>query len=228
MCLILEKLMDKYPVALISGGKIETYNDTYLKFLDVNETNLHLFPTSGSGYYRYEDGKQVKVYSKEIPSEERERILDSFKKMLQIVDYKFPEESYGEVLEDRGTQITFSALGQKAPYYLKKVWDPKHEKRMPMQRILQNMLPKYDVKIGGSTSVDVTMKGINKGYGINKITEYLGYEIDEMFFVGDDLSPVGNDYPVHLEGVDCLHVSDHLQTYDFLHWLLYPTEYKSL
>jgi hypothetical protein len=40
--------------------------------------------------------------------------LSSLKQTVEVSDFKI-EKTWGEQIEDRGSQITFSALGQSAP-----------------------------------------------------------------------------------------------------------------
>ncbi len=214
-CELLSQLMRKRKVSLISGGRFSSFNETYLKNLKLDPlllNNLYLFPTCGACFYKYTQGKQELVYSKELPEDDRKRIIEAFYLMFEEVGFKIPEKVYGELVEDRKTQITFSAFGQMAPLELKANWDIDHKKRAPMINILKRMLPEFDVKAGGTTSLDVTLKGIDKGYGIQKMIQFFGCSKDEIIFVGDDLSEIGNDYPVHLQGVECLHVKSIEQT----------------
>jgi phosphomannomutase len=130
-----------------------------------------------------------------------------------ITDSGFkPEQTWGELIEDRGSQITFSALGQEAPVDVKKVWDPDFEKRKKIKAILDPFLPDFTVRLGGATSIDITKPGIDKAYGIEKIVDILGVPKDEMLFVGDALFPGGNDYPVKESGVDSIMTRDPEET----------------
>ena len=70
------------------------------------------------------------------------------------------------------------------------------------------MIDGFSVRLGGSTSIDITKPGIDKAYGIRKLREILGIKIDEMIFVGDALFPGGNDYPAKEAGVDSIRVRD--------------------
>lgn len=78
--------------------------------------------------------------------EEKEKIFSAFQQVFQETGYVQPKKVYGEVLEDRESQITFSALGQLAPRELKEKFDPTTEKR----KKLQEKLPEFSVRIGGS------------------------------------------------------------------------------
>src|SRR3546814_7614704 len=66
------------------------------------------------------------------------------------------EQSWGERIEDRGSQITFSALGQQAPLNAKEQWDPDFAKRKLIQADLRRRMPGMSVNLGGTTSIDVT------------------------------------------------------------------------
>ena len=123
------------------------------------------------------------------------------------MDFKI-EKTWGEVIEDRGSQITFSALGQNAPLEKKKTWDPDFVKRKKIKAILDRLIPEFSIRMGGTTSLDVTKPGIDKAYGINKLKDILGIELSEMIFIGDALFPGGNDYPVKQAGVVSISVRD--------------------
>ena len=119
---------------------------------------------------------------------------------------------WGELIEDRGSQITFSALGQQAPLEEKKKWDPDFAKRKYMKAFLEQSIPEFSVHLGGTTSVDVTKQGIDKAYGIGKLRDILGVAISEMIFIGDALFPGGNDYPAKEAGVVSIQVRDPNET----------------
>ena len=106
------------------------------------------------------------------------------------------------------SQITYSALGQQAPLAEKSVWDPQFEKRKKIQALLVQDLPNFSVRLGGATSIDVTLPGIDKAYGIRKLQEILAISIQEMIYVGDALFPGGNDAPARETGVVCIQVRD--------------------
>jgi hypothetical protein len=65
---------------------------------------------------------------------------------------------YGEQIEDRGTQVSWSALGQQCPPNIKSKWDPDQKKRLAMLPFLQIKIPEYESRVGGATTIDVTRK----------------------------------------------------------------------
>ncbi len=112
------------------------------------------------------------------------------------------------MIENRGSQITFSGLGQQAPLDAKKNWDPHFEKRKIIKESLEKTLPEFSINMGGATSIDVTKPGIDKAYGIKKLQQTLSIAIAEMIFVGDALFEGGNDYPARSTGAVCIQVRD--------------------
>ena len=129
------------------------------------------------------------------------------KKATASPDFK-AEKTWGDVIEDRGSQITFSALGQQAPIDEKKKWDPDFAKRKKIKAIMDDLIPEFSVNLGGTTSVDVTKHGIDKAYGIRKLRDTLGIAIADMIFIGDALFPGGNDYPAKEAGALSIQVKD--------------------
>ena len=53
------------------------------------------------------------------------------------------ERVLGKVIEDRGSQVTFSALGQQAPLAEKEKWDPDFVKRKKIAAILKTLIPEF-------------------------------------------------------------------------------------
>ena len=123
-----------------------------------------------------------------------------------MFDFARPPKLFGPQIEDRQTQITFSALGQNAPIEEKRLFDPDFEKRKLMKRELEKLIPEFEIRLGGMTSIDITRKGIDKSYGIRKIAEQLKYKIDDMLYIGDSLFEDGNDYAAIGTGIDCVQV----------------------
>ena len=103
-------------------------------------------------------------------------------------------------------------MGQQAPLDEKKEWDPDFKKREAIKAILGPLIPEVSVQSGGSTSIDITRPGIDKGYGIRKLRETLGIAIRDMMFIGDAIFPGGNDYPAKQAGVESIRVRDPNET----------------
>ena len=201
MSRLLHDLLGIIKVAVISGGDWPQFERQVLSHLPHDESlaNLSLLPTCGTKLFRY-TGQWKKIYSEDFTSDEKAKIIASLKKAVVDAGFKV-EKVWGEVIEDRGSQITYSALGQQAPLEEKRKWDPDFAKRKKIKAILDHLLPMVSVRLGGATSVDVTKLGIDKAYGIRKLREVLGILLKEMIYIGDALFAGGNDYPAEQAGV---------------------------
>ncbi len=212
MAALLGTLIRFLKVAVISGGGWPQFQSQLLANLSVNAKleNLYLLPTCGTKFYQYES-EWTQLYADDFTEDERVKIIGSLKAAVGALDYA-TMETWGEQIEDRGSQITFSALGQQAPLKEKQKWDSDFTKRKQIQALLAKSIPEFTVRLGGTTSIDVTKLGIDKAYGIEKLRELLAIELDEMLFVGDALFPGGNDYPVKQAGVMSIQVSNAEET----------------
>jgi phosphomannomutase len=206
MAALLHDLLGIAKVAVISGGDWPQFEKQLLSNLAHDERlgNLSLLPTCGTKFFRYA-GDWKKLYSEDLTADEREKIVGSFKKAVAEAGFQV-QKVWGEVIEDRGSQITFSALGQQAPLEEKSRWDPDFAKRTKIKAILDTLIPEFSIRLGGATSIDVTKPGIDKGYGVRKLRDLLGISLEEMLFIGDALFPGGNDYPAKEAGVDSIAV----------------------
>jgi HAD superfamily hydrolase (TIGR01484 family) len=203
---LLHDLLGIVKVAVISGGDWPQFETQLLSNLsgDARLANLSLLPTCGTKFFQYA-GDWKKLYSEDFTAAEKEKIISSLNKALGMAGFKV-EKVWGEVIEDRGSQITFSALGQQAPLEEKIKWDADFIKRKKITAILDMLIPEFSVRMGGATSIDVTKSGIDKAYGIRKLRDILGVSLKEMIYIGDALFVGGNDYPVEEAGVVCIPV----------------------
>ena len=208
MSALLSKLLGVVKVAVISGGDWPQFEKQLLSNFphDNRLKNLSLLPTCGTKYYEYVVNWE-KIYSEDFTACEKGEIISSLKQTIESSGFK-AAKVWGDVIEDRGSQITFSALGQQAPIEEKKKWDPDFKKRKQMKERLDQLIPEFSVRLGGTTSVDITKPGIDKAYGIGKLRDTLGIAIKEMIFVGDALFPGGNDYPAKEAGALSIQVRD--------------------
>jgi HAD superfamily hydrolase (TIGR01484 family) len=204
MAKLLNNLLGIVRVAVISGGDWPQFEEQLLAHLPKNKllVNLYLLPTCGTKFFQYVGGWK-KIYSEDFTTEEKQKIVSSLERAIGAAGFSV-ERTWGDVIEDRGSQITFSALGQQAPLKEKTKWDPDFSKRKKIKAILDAQISEFCVRIGGATSIDVTKPGIDKAYGIRKLRDLLGISLREMIFVGDALFSGGNDYPVEAAGVICI------------------------
>lgn len=214
MASILGRLSHVADICVISGGDWPQFEKQVASQLpeQTDRSRFWLMPTTGTKLYRFEDGAWSRKYADLFTDDERAHIITELRASIDRLGFT-PTEVWGEQIEDRGSQITFSALGQQAPLHPKEAWDPKQEKRRRVQADLQPILPHVSVRIGGATSIDITRAGVDKAYGVERLSEISGIPKADMLFFGDALYPGGNDAPVKdTAGVDCVQVYNVDQT----------------
>ena len=200
-------------VAVISGGDWPQFDKQVASRLPerADRSKLWLMPTTGTKLFRYRDGAWATVYAELFDDALKAKILAAFDEALAATGFT-PQQTWGERIEDRGSQITFSALGQQAPLDAKEHWDPDFAKRKVIQADLQKRLPGLSINMGGATSIDITREGVDKAYGLKKLRDESGIALDKMMFIGDAIFPGGNDYPAKQLGLDTVRVRDPEET----------------
>lgn len=218
MTALLHKLLQSKKVAIITGGAFADIKKQVLDQIGFdNELNINLtlLPTNGGGMWVF-DKAWKEISSHLLSIEEKWKIVTA----IEVVTNNDGLTDYGDKIQDRDSEITYSALGEHAPVELKQTWDPDFKKRIALQKALEKKLPEFEVKIGGTTSIDITQKGMDKAYGIKKIIEYFKLDKSDVLFFGDAVYENGNDYPVFLMGVDTIKVSNPDETKERLIILL--------
>lgn len=202
MAAALRKLLDRAEVAVISGGAFSQFSKQLLGNLNATPaqlSRLHLMPTCGTQYLRYEDGSLVEVYALPLDDDQKGRAISALTSVAKEMGIWEPNP-FGEIIEDRGSQITYSALGQKAPLSVKREWDPDGSKKNELTHRVAALLPDLEVRSGGSTSVDITAQGVDKAFGMSRLEQITNIPRERTLFIGDRLDPAGNDYPVLAAG----------------------------
>ncbi len=211
---VLGRLLVLNKVAIIGGGKFPLFKRQVLAPLAKFRPrlgNLYIFPLNGAALWRYSRGWE-RVYEKRLTRGEVQRIMKAFQTTFKKIGWKRPGKTYGTLIENRLSQLTFSALGQNTPLSVKTAWNKKSDVREKMVKELKKLLHGFDVKIGGLTSIDVTKKGINKAYAVTTILKMLGVRKNNAIFFGDAIYKDGNDYSVVSTGVKCVKVAGPMET----------------
>ncbi|NMN99888.1 HAD-IIB family hydrolase [Gordonia sp. TBRC 11910] len=211
---LLRRLLATTRACIISGGNYTQFQTQVIGRLGDFDGmgNLHLMPTNGTQYVRWSGTEWETVYAESLTDDEKRHAMDVVEAGARELGL-WESEPWGPILEDRGSQITFSALGQLAPVDAKSAWDPDGAKKESLRAYAAQRLPELEVRSGGSTSVDITRKGIDKAYGTRRLMEILGVATEEILFFGDRLDEGGNDRPVQDMGVDSVHVHGFADTY---------------
>lgn len=209
----LAELLEVCHVAVISGGDWPQFDKQVASRLPEHAalSKLWLMPTTGTKLYAHREGEWTALYAELFDDNQKANILRAFADALEATGFT-PEETWGERIEDRGSQITFSALGQQAPTAAKEHWDPDFAKRKIIQEDLRKRLPGLSINMGGATSIDITRAGVDKGFGLKRLSAASKIPLDEMIFIGDAIFPGGNDYPAKELGLDTINVRDPKET----------------
>ena len=219
---LLVRLLDEVQVCVISGGAFPQFRTQVLEHLDAGPRQLaalNLMPTNGTRYYLYRDGDWREIYAEDLPEDTKREVIDVLTQGAKSLGL-WEQDTWGDIIEDRGSQITFSALGQQAPVDAKAVWDPDGSKKEALRAYAAQRLPGLEVRSGGSTSVDVTAQGIDQAYGMRKLMDELHVGMDDILFIGDRLDPQGNDHPVEAMGIRSVPVKSWQDTADYMEkWL---------
>ncbi len=227
---LLAQLLEHYEVAIISGSRYEIFQQNIIEPLAPvagdNLKRMHILPTCGTRYYTYSgDAANWNLeYAEDFTEEQKAEITEVCERKAREFGL-WPESPYGEVVEDRLSQIAMSMMGQQAPAEVKYEWYDKNKtKAYQLTEAIAEELPDYEVRYGGTTTVDVTTKGVDKAYGMQKLLDALGCDMSEALFIGDRLEDGGNDFPVKAMGVDCIDVDGYQTTPYVVRGILGVTE----
>ena len=173
----------------------------------------HLLGTSGSHAVAVDAaGKQMELFKVGFSETERQEILaalDALVKHFHIL----PDTNREDQVQDRGCQFTLSALGRGAADARKRAFDADGSLRREWVRFLVARLgdDRFTMRVGGTTSVDITAKGVDKATGVHRLLDTLGWKAENGLYFGDRFEETGNDHPV-LQVMDCVNVHGPDQT----------------
>ncbi len=217
MASLLRRLSNQGVVlAFISGSTVEQI------YAQISPTLLaphHLLGASGSHYVRVRYGVtgwvQDEIYRHELTVSQREVALTALRQLVASQQLK-PMTSAEDQLQDRGTQITLSVLGRHAPESAKRALDPDGAKRRAWIELIKPSLgDAFNVRVGGTTSIDITPAGVDKGWGLRRFFELNQIQPSNCLYIGDKLEEGGNDFPAKAL-VSCQQVSGPAETLEFL------------
>ncbi|MBT4650986.1 HAD-IIB family hydrolase [Candidatus Woesearchaeota archaeon] len=182
-----------YTWAFISGTEPH-----YLKeMISAKLTEPHfLLPTTGTICLDAKNNLFKEEYSYYLTPREKKEAIDAFEELVTKYHIKTLTTKEDQI-QNRGTQITLSAIGRNAPTNFKKIYDPDATKRKEWIKFLKTILDenKYEITYAGTTSIDVTRKGLDKAWGIKKFAQHYNIPLNQILFFGDKTHPGGNDYP---------------------------------
>jgi phosphomannomutase len=212
MLTLISKLLSSHNVAIISGASWKQVSKQINGLLTLDQgllNNLYLLPASGGSLYQsWPRYGWVAAYQHKLATRDVERINNAFEESIVESAFETPQKLWGKQFENCDSKITFAALGQKAPLEVKEKWDVDGNKRRVLVEALRKKLQSYDVRIAGMNSIDVSLKGINKKYGIDELMKRLHVSKDDVVYVGDSIFKGGSDYAAIEMGLNNVSVRD--------------------
>lgn len=229
MAKLLISLAKVAKVVIISGGSIYQFKKQFVPALleiehdsmdlvqaSLNLKNIILLPTSGSVQFEYDIEKKewVEKFAHPFSEELQVQVMNLLTEIIshRREEFEIPETHFGEYIENRGTQITFSGLGQDAPSGEKSLWDPTASKRKKIADLLEETIPQIHAHIGGMTSIDILPRGFDKAEGLKVLLARLGLPLTDMLFVGDAVFEGGNDYSPKVAGIETVGIKNPAET----------------
>jgi phosphomannomutase len=217
---LLTKLLEKMPVAILTAAGWPRIEHEFLEPLSksAHMSRFFIFPNSSGQCFAFENGAWKEEYNLTLSADERARIRDAINKATEEIDIR--DTRYTPMIIDRETQIAYAAVGLEAPMEVKKAWDPDQMKRNMLKSAIEKRVPDVEVRIGGTTTIDITKKGISKAHGVQWLAKHLSIPTSEMLFVGDALYPGGNDEVVIPTGIQTRSTSGPTETEKIIEELL--------
>lgn len=224
---LLNSLSNKVKVAVISGASFRQFQIQLLPFITPNK-NIILLPQEGTERFEYDEERKVwnMTDRKVFLPETKKEVIKVLNEIIASGQYEIPTIHTGEYIEDRDTEIAFSALGQQATLEEKERWDPKLSKRKKIKDSLESRLKDISVTIAGTTSINILPKGFTKAIGLGLLIKKIGLQQNEVVFVGDAIVPGGNDYSFLEEGFEHVKVKNPEETNRVIRtWLKPPVAF---
>lgn len=207
MVSLLCKLLEHKYVAVISGANFDQFYNQFISKIQCGHlSRLYILPVKGAQLYKNEHGEWIQKYSYKMSKIEKETVYAVIYDSLKKYGFDFNQKIYGKLIQDKESGITLSARGGDAPIEIKEVWDPDHSKREKIVKIMSPFLKDFNVAIGGTTSIDITSKGMDKAFGLQKLSEIVNIPLSKFLFIGDALYPGGNDASVKRLNIDTIAV----------------------
>lgn len=215
---LLMELLQEFEICVISGRSFEQFLVQVIGRLPIPDAellrHLHCLPAQGTQYYRFTDDGWTKVYGFYLRDEEVSRIFAVVEQAAREMGYWREENSENgdRILENRQSQVTFAAVDTGAALEVKRAWDPDCQKREQMIVRMKELAPEFEYKLGGNTSIDITLPGMDKSFGMKRLMEELDLTKEDILYFGDMTQPGGNDYPIVQMGIDTITVGEYYDT----------------
>ena len=174
----------KRDIIVVSGAAVEQA---------ISQTeNFPALYLGQTGNHAYDADEKKELWRESLSPIEKEDIFTHIASIPR--PWKVKDES--DLIEDRGSQISYSMLGHHEDVPTKEEFDPGGARRRAMLAEHPFVSDTLEVKVGGTTTFDYIRKGKHKGSNVTRLIEEKGWKKNECVYVGDALYPGGNDEAV--------------------------------
>ncbi len=207
------ELSKTHDMVIVSGSK---QTDIWGRFTDASKGTF--FTLAQNGNYAFDRNKGE--LWKRLLSDEQKRAIYAFIEKMHAHTHP-PVSDEHDLIEDRGCQIAFSFIGHHEKIEIKERFDPTMAVRLQILSDLKEDVQRLsddfgiEMAIGGTTNIDIYLKGKHKGFNSKALCDLLGWNIEDTLYFGDLLMPGGNDYTV-VGILPTQPVKDYKETYEFL------------
>ncbi|HEY4527082.1 MAG TPA: HAD-IIB family hydrolase [Candidatus Paceibacterota bacterium] len=190
---LFKTLCDQRDVIVVSGAsesqiKTQIPDSIGARFYVLAQTGNHALDKAGRELWKESFTKEQTDVTLDL--------IETFKKELDLA-----VKDGNDLVELRGSQISYSPIGHHEDLQKKYAFDPRAELRKRMIRAHLSEIVRLnelgvDVVPGGTTCFDFFLHGRSKGFNVNRLLKHEGWRSEECVYVGDALFPGGNDETV--------------------------------
>ena len=175
--------IDKEYYIVTGGERQSTINQVGIEIVNNAKTQFHCM-----GNHVFIEGREYKLNQFTLRPEEM-YWLNSY---IQESPY---HTKTGIHIEQRTGGLNVSVVGRNATTaerndYIE--WDRKYNERKILAIEFVKQYPRFEAYLGGNTSIDICLRGANKGSCMNLIR----HNLQDTIFFGDKCTPGGIDFPV--------------------------------
>ena len=179
----LEWAVDKQYYLITGGERKSTIDQIGIEIVENAEVGFHCM-----GNQIFMEGNEYKINQVQLNDSEREW-LETY---AATSSHQYNSGNY---IEQRSGSINYSVIGKNASIEQKKeyfAWDAIHNERKFLIKEIARLFPRLEAFIGGNASIDICLRGANKGGCVDLLYQASNY----IKFFGDRCFPDGIDYPI--------------------------------
>lgn len=190
---LFHKLCDTRDVIVVSGAQ----GSQMTRQLPVSAAGKYFKLSQNGNHATARDG--TVLWSERFSTEQVKLVID-FIALLRN-ELKIHVSNENDLIENRGSQVSYSLLGHSEVFEKKKAFDPDASYRKSIlarhaAELSALASAGMEVTVGGTTCLDIFLLGKNKGYHVPRLIEHEGWKREESIYIGDALAPGRNDETV--------------------------------